>query len=216
MIAWPSGWLLQLGSWPSRRSRATARRCRRTGTAACTRTSRAGRGRRRRTPRVARPTARPADRRARARRRRWPRPAPRPSRGRRRAARSTPTASSTPSTSPARNSRLYWSTVVGLVRRAVPAQVGHDHLVPRSDERRYLVAPHPAGVGEAVQQHHRRTLSGHLVVDADSVHVRGMGSPGSVVWGRAVRRRAARAARPGWGRGWGRRATRRRHRGCGR
>ncbi len=133
------------------------------------------------------------------------------------AARSTPTASSTAEHVARQEQQVVLVDLVGLVRLAVPAQVGHDHLVPGGGERRHLVAPHPTGVGEAVQQDHGRALSRHLVVDADSVRrPPRMGSPGSGGGAGAVRRRAARAARRGWARGWGRRANRCRPRGCGR
>ena len=46
-----------------------------------------------------------------------------------------------------------------LVGLAEPAQVGRDHAQSGAGERRDLVAPEPRGVGESVQQEHRRTLA---------------------------------------------------------
>ena len=59
----------------------------------------------------------------------------------------------------------------GLVRRPVAAQVGHDDLEAGVGQGRDLVAPQPARVGEAVEQHHRPPLAGHLELDAHAVHV---------------------------------------------
>ena len=52
-----------------------------------------------------------------------------------------------------------------LVGAAVPAHVRHDHPESRPRQRRHLVAPQPARVGKAVQQHDGPALSRDLVVD---------------------------------------------------
>ena len=124
----------------SRRRTATARRRRGTGTAACTRTSRAAASR----PCGTRPVAdrQRGDRRdpVPARARRSSSRSRRPSRGRRRAPR-TSSASSTPTTSPTRCGSAYAATSAGLARGAEAAQVGGDRPVAGRGERGYLVPP---------------------------------------------------------------------------
>ena len=58
-----------------------------------------------------------------------------------------------------------------LARLAEAAQVGRDHAQSGAREGRDLVAPEPRGVGEAVQQEHRRTfaLVEHRQLDAVAV-----------------------------------------------
>ena len=53
-----------------------------------------------------------------------------------------------------------------LVRSAIAAQVRDDDPESRPRQRRDLVPPESARVGEAVEQHDRPTLAGHLVMDA--------------------------------------------------
>ena len=58
-----------------------------------------------------------------------------------------------------------------LVRGAIPAEVGDDHLEAGLGQRRHLVAPQPPRVGEAVEQHHRATVARHLVFDPNATDV---------------------------------------------
>src|SRR5215470_11957071 len=58
-----------------------------------------------------------------------------------------------------------------LSRAPVATQVGDDYLKPGIGQRRHLVPPQPAGVGEAMQEHDGATLPRDLVLDTDAVDV---------------------------------------------
>ena len=58
---------------------------------------------------------------------------------------------------------------LGLVRAPVAAQVRHDDPESGRRQRRYLVPPDPPRIRKAVQQHNRRSLSRHVVLDTDPV-----------------------------------------------
>ena len=140
------------GSWPSRRRTATARRCPRTGRAACTTTSRAGRSPPPRMTPGGPPTAPPGGRPGRAASDPSPQARAAPQSCPTTWARSMPAWSSMATTSPARKGNGVGLHLGGLVRLPVAAQVGHDHLEAGVDQGRDLVAPQPSRVGEAVQQ----------------------------------------------------------------
>src|SRR6185437_17103161 len=82
-----------------------------------------------------------------------------------------------------------------LVGEPVAAQVGHDDPEPVLGQGRHLVPPQPPRVGEAVQQHDRAPLPGHLVLDTDPIDIHPAHGPqptlcpaglGRPTWSRSV------------------------------